>query len=70
MKMNLVDRLAVTASFAVTILILAALGATAKAEMQPLSAVAPFAVPPSVSMPSTTTEQRGQTGSINDGRCL
>jgi hypothetical protein len=70
MRMNLVDRIALTATLAATILILAVLGATAKAEMQPLSVVAPLAVPPTVSMSGFTTGRRVRTGSINDGRCL
>lgn len=70
MKMNLVDRIAVTATLAVTILILAAIDATAKAEMVSLSVVAPFAVPPTISMPCVATECPASTGSISDRRCL
>jgi len=70
MTMTLVDRIALTATLAATILILAVLGATAQAEMQPLSVVAPLAVPPSVSMPGNAPKGRAPTGSISGWRCL
>jgi hypothetical protein len=54
-RITTVDRIAVTATFAATVLILAVLGLAAKAETQSFSEVAPFAVPPTVCMPKLET---------------
>lgn len=67
-RITTVDRIAVTATFAVAILIVAVLGATAHAESQTLSEVAPLAVPPTVSMPDPVSGHRAPTVSLTGRR--
>ena len=57
-RITTVDRIALTATFAATVLILGVLGAAAKAETQSFSEVAPLAVPPTVCMPELGTRHR------------
>ena len=63
-----VDRIALTATFAITILILAVVGVGANAERQPFSEVAPLAVPPTVSMPKVGTGHRAPIVSLTGRR--
>jgi hypothetical protein len=67
-RITTVDRIALTATFAVTILILAVLGVAAHAESQPFSEVAPFAVPPTVSIPKLATGHRAAIVSLTGRR--
>jgi hypothetical protein len=67
-RITTVDRIALTATFAVTILILTVLGVAARAEIQPFSEVAPLAVPPAVSMPKPGMAHRAPIVSLTGRR--
>jgi len=67
-RITTVDRIALTATFAVTILILGVLGVAAHAESRPFSEVAPLAVPPTVSMPKPATGHRAAIVSLTGRR--
>ena len=67
-RITTVDRIALTATFAATVLILAVLGVAAKAERQPFSEVAPLAVPPTVCMPKLGTGHRAPIVSLTGRR--
>lgn len=67
-RITTVDRIALTATFAATVLILGVLGAAAKAETQPFSEVAPLAVPPTVCMSKLGTGHQAPIASLTGRR--
>ena len=69
LRITTADRIALSATLAVTILILAMLCVTAKAEMKSFSEVAPFAVPPTIGMPSLETGHGAPMVSATGRRC-
>jgi hypothetical protein len=67
-RITTADRIALTAMFAVTILILGVFGVATNAERQPVSEVAALAVSPAVSMPKLGTAHRAPIVSLTGRR--
>lgn len=65
---RIVDRIAVTAMFAISVLILTMVRATANVDIHPFSAVVPLAVAPTVCPPDAGAKSGIPTTSVTDWR--